>query len=137
MLDEVAKRKPETFDEANSVRVVLADGQEWAFPKPWLVVRPVFRDGRVVTRYNVLTYGQAVDDLIEAVAGSDSAVEHICSVASLAAYFLQWHYTLVDAELDQLLAYRSADPESMNWLKRVMEIATGSDGPKVSCAGGD
>lgn len=137
MLDEVAKRKPDLFDEGNSVRIVLADGQAWAFPKPWLVVRPIFREGRVVSRYNVLTYGPAVDDLIEAVAGSDSAVDHICAVASLAAYFLQWHYDLVDSELDQLLAYRAADEASMNWLKRVMEIATGSEGPKVSCAGGD
>jgi predicted O-methyltransferase YrrM len=135
MLDEKALRN-DKFDEVNSVRLVLADGQAWAIPKPWLVVRPVFREGKVVTAYNVLTYGQAVDELIEAVADTDSVVGHISAVASLAAYFLQWHYSLTDRDLDGLLAYRSGDAESMEWLKRVMEIATGSDGPKVSSVGG-
>jgi hypothetical protein len=136
MLDEVGLRKEETFDEENSVRLVLADSQAWAIPKPWLQIRPIFRDGRVVTKYRVLTYGPAIDELIEAIAATETADEQVSAVASLAAYLLQWQYELTDADLDQLLAYMVGNEESMTWLKRVMEIATGSDGPKVFRAGG-
>ena len=46
MIDEKSRRK-ESFDQRNSVPVVLADGQTWHLPKPWLELHPVFRDGKV------------------------------------------------------------------------------------------
>jgi hypothetical protein len=135
MIDELAKRK-ENFDELNSVRVRLADGQEWAVPKPWLEIRPVFRDGRSVGNYATFSYGPELEGLVEAMADCESRSAQLVAVASLAAYLLGQQYDLVDGELDQLLAFRPDDPTSAEWVERVMEIATGNSGPKAGRAGG-
>jgi len=135
VLNETAKRKA-NFDEANSVRVVLADGQAWAVPKPWLEIRPVFRGGEVVSNYPVFTYGPGLEALLDAIARADGLSEQIAGVATLAACLLQWHYELSDLDLDQLLAFRRGDPASAHWTERVIETATGRSGPKVGRAGG-
>ena len=136
MLDEQTKRKP-NFDERNSVPVVLADGQSWFVPKPWLEIRPVFRGGRAVTAYRVLTCGAELDALVEALSDCDDLQAQIMAIASLAAYLLTWHYDLADSELDQLLAFRQGDEASLAWFREVCQIAMGHSGPKVWCAGGD
>ncbi len=135
MIDERAKRK-ENFDERNSVAVAFADEQTFFVPKPWLEVRPSFSDGKVTANYNVLTYGPAIDVLLDAIAECEYLAEQMVAVASLAAYLLQWHYELDDDDLDSLLCYRVADDASRAWLDRVMEVATGRSGPKVRRAGG-
>ena len=135
MLDEKSKRKP-NFDERNAAPVVLADGQSWWVPKPWLETRPVFRGGKAVTAYPVLTCGPTLDALIEAIAEAEDGIVQISFVASLAAHLLTWHYDLADAELDQLLAFRSADEASANWMREIFAIATGQSGPKACRAGG-
>jgi hypothetical protein len=136
MLDEQSKRKP-NFDERNAAPVVLADGQTWWIPKPWLEVRPVFRGGRAVTAYPVLTCGPELDGLVEAMAECEDLDSQVTAVASLAAYLLCWHYELTDAELDGLLAFRCTGDDSVNWMREVAAIATGRSGPKVYRAGGD
>jgi hypothetical protein len=136
MLDEKALRRP-TFDERNSAPVILADGQTWFVPKPWLEIRPVFRGGRAVMAYRVLTAGPELDALVEAMAECEDLDGQVMAAASLAAYLLCWQYDLTDAELDGLLAFRAADPASLNWLRDVCAVATGRSGPKVCSAGGD
>jgi hypothetical protein len=136
MLSEQAKRKPH-FDERNAAPVVLADGQTWFIPKPWLEVRPVFCGGSTVSAYRVLTCGPELDGLVEALADSDDLDAQVVAVASLAAHLLCWHYELTDAELDGLLAFRAADERSLDWLRQVFAVATGRSGPKVYGAGGN
>jgi hypothetical protein len=136
MLDELSKRKP-NFDERNSAPVILADDQAWFVPKPWLEIRPVFRGGRAVSAYPVLTCGAELDGLVEAMSECENLSGQVMAIASLAASLLSWHYDLTDAELDGLLAFRRADEQSLNWLREVCDIATGRSGPKVWCAGGD
>jgi len=135
MLDETSKRKP-NFSEPDSVRVVLADGQPWAVPKPWLEVRPVFHRSVAVSSWPAYTYSPELDRLIERVAEADGFYAEVAAVATLAAELLCWHYDLADADLDQLLAYRSGDPASLEWTGQVIEIATGRSGPKAGSAGG-
>ena len=136
LLDEKAKRKP-NFDERNAAPVVLADGQPWFVPKPWLEIRPVFRGGKAVSAYPVITCGPSLDALVDAVAEADDGMVQISFVASLAAHLLCWHYDLTDPELDQLLAFRVHDDASLNWTREVFAVATGQSGPKVCRAGGD
>ena len=135
MLDEQAKRK-DNFDERNSASVVLADGQTWHLPKPWLEIRPMFRRGRAVSSYPVLTYGAELDALVEAISECEDRTGQLVGLCTLAAYLLQWHYELADGDLDGLLAFRAADPASAKWTETVIEVATGQSGPKVSRAGG-
>ena len=136
MIDEQSKRKS-NFDDRNAVPVVLADGQAWQVPKPWLEIRPVFRNGKAVTAYPVLTYGDELHQLVEAMAEVEDIWAQVVAIASLAAHLLRWHYDLEDSELDQLLAFRRADERSIEWMKEISAIATGHSGPKVYCAGGD
>jgi hypothetical protein len=100
-------------------------------PKPWLEIRPVFRGGRAVTAYPVLTCGAELDALVEAMSDADDIWEQVTAVASLAAYLLRWHYDLDDQELDQLLAFRRADERSLDWMQELFAIATGRSGPKA------
>jgi hypothetical protein len=134
MIDEKTKRKP-NFDERNATPVVLADGQTWHVPKPWLEIRPVFRGGKPVSTYRVLTCGAELDGLVEAIAAADDLDAQIIGIASLAAHLLRWHYELTDAELDKLLAFRCSDEKSLDWMRQIFAIATGRSGPKVSSAG--
>ena len=136
MIDEKAKRK-DNFDERNSAPVVLADGQVWHVPKPWLEIRPVFRGGKAVNAYPVLTSGAELDELVVAIGDCQDLYAQVLAVASLAAHLLTWHYDLADAELDELLAFRRSCPESLDWVREIIGIATGRSGPKASSAGGD
>jgi hypothetical protein len=130
MLDEVLKRKG-NFDARNSAPVVLADGQAWHVPKPWLEIRPVFRGGKAPAAYRVLTCGPELDALVEAMAECEDLDSQIMAAASLTASLLLWHYDLSDQELDQLLAFRRGDEQSLNWIRESIAIATGRSGPKV------
>ncbi len=137
MPDEVALRKPETFDEANSVRIVLGDGRAWAFPKPWLVICPVFRGGVAGASYPSFAYDDRVEAMLTLVREAETLAVQVSAVASLAAMLLGWQYRLEDADLDRLLQFRSGDKSSADWMKAVMDVATGAKGPKASCAGSD
>jgi hypothetical protein len=130
MIDERAKRKP-NFDERNAAPVVLADGQTWHVPKPWLEIRPVFRRGKAVAAYPVLTCGPELDELVEAMSDCEDLHTQVAAVATLAAHLLLWHYDLADQDLDQILAFRAADDRSLDWLRQVVGIATGRSGPKA------
>ncbi len=130
MIDEVSKRKP-NFDARNSAPVVLADGQSWFVPKPWLEIRPVFRGGKAVAAYRVLTCGPELDGLIEAMAECEDLDSQVMAAASLTAHLLCWHYDLSDKELDQLLAFRRSDDASLKWMCESMAIAAGRSGPKA------
>jgi len=134
MIDEKTRRKP-NFDERNSSPVVLADGQTWHLPKPWLELRPVFRDGKPVTAYGLLTSGAELDELVEAIGEAETFRAQVVGAASLAARLLLHHYDLSDADLDELLRFRVSDPASLAWMENVIEIATGQSGPKPSGAG--
>ena len=136
MLNEESKRKP-NWSERNSAPVVLADGQSWWIPKPWLEIRPVFRRGRAVSAYPVPTQGPELDELVDAMAECEDRSGQVMAAASLAAHLLSWHYELTDSELDGLLAFRLHDEDSSEWMREIFGIATGQSGPKVCSAGGD
>ena len=135
-MNELERRKP-TFDEANSVGVTFGDGQKWFVPKPWLEIRPTFRGGRAAGNYPVNTYSHEIDDLLEAIAGTDDSLEQLSGIASLAAYLLSQQYELEDANLDTLLCFRLNDESSTDWARQVIDVATGRSGPKRLRLGGD
>jgi hypothetical protein len=135
MLIEADKREA-NFDERSLVPVLLADRQQWWFPKPWLEVRPTFANGKATSAHCVPTHGRELDALVAAVGEADNLPDQVVAVASLAAHLLAFNYTLEDHELDQLLAFRIGDDSSRDWLHEVVRIATGQSGPKAWSAGG-
>jgi hypothetical protein len=129
VLDEKGLRRPE-FDERSSVRIRLADGQEWAFPKPWLEIHASFVGGRATETCPILTCGPELDALIEAMAGCRDNAALLMGAASLGASILSANYNLSDRDLDQLFAFRAGDPSSSEWVKAVMDVATGETGSR-------
>lgn len=134
MIDEFARRKP-NFDEPNSVAVTFVDGQVFFVPKPWVEIRPAFKAGKATRTSRLLTCGPELDAILNSIQDADGD-DAVAAVATLAAHLLLWHYDLADDELDTLLAYRIGDPTSIAWIGAVMDVATGSSGPKVERAGG-
>jgi hypothetical protein len=134
MIDEKSSRKP-CFDEVNSVWVDFANDNRFAVPLPWLQVRPTFREGKPVDAYRVFTYSEAIDGLIDAIGEAETADHVICGIASLGAYLLGQQYDLTDAELDNILAYNSTEPSTMEWTRQLIAIARGRSGPKVVADG--
>jgi hypothetical protein len=129
LIDERAKRK-DNFDERNSVAVTFVDGQIFYLPKPWVEIRPIFREHKVTGARRFLTHGADIDAMIDDVRAAEGDAI-LLAVATVAEYLLCWHYDLSDGELDTILAYRPGDPTSLAWVTAVGEIATGRSGPKV------
>src|SRR5262245_47327802 len=129
MTDERAKRKP-GFVERNSAWITLADGGRWAVPKPWLEVHASFRGGRAVSSEPVLTYGPELDGLVGAIGECRDNAALLIAAASLGAYLLRHHYDLSDGELDRRFAGRVGDPSSWDWVKALIDVATGTAGSR-------
>jgi hypothetical protein len=136
VIDEVARRRP-GFDEANSVRIVLADSQAWAFPKPWLQIHAAFKDHKAVGTAPRITNGPELDALIDAIGEAQDADLILGATASLGTFLLTANYDLSDTDLDQLFAFRPGDPSSWGWGQEVMNVATGASGTRSFRGGSD
>lgn len=121
--------------------IILADGQEWYFPRPWLEIVPIFRDGKAVDRSKLLTCGPELDLLLESIAEEEDPAREILAVMTLGGFLLLRNYDLTDDELSQLFIYRPRDPASQDMLRSIIEVATGGGGMKglsspKACAAG-
>jgi hypothetical protein len=135
MLDERAKRR-DTFDEANSAWITLADGQAWAFPKPWLEIHASFHGERATGHYPLITVGPELDELVEALSGCEDNTALLSGAATLGAHLLCRNYDLAERDLDQLFAFRIAEPSSWDWAREVIGVATGQSGTRSFRGGG-
>ena len=128
-MNEVEKRKPEFSPD--SVPIVLADGQPWYFPKPWVVIFPIVKDGKVVSTAGRTMFGEEFDQLMDRIDSSDGSLESIFGVA---VNLLSRNYTLTDADYGTLLRFNQDDPASLEMLRDVLSVARGL-GPKALTAG--
>jgi hypothetical protein len=133
MIDERSRRREE-FQEA-SAWVKLADGNEWAIPKPYISIFPSFVDGKAVNGFRHLTYGPDLDAHMEAIREEEEPIDRLLLVLTLGAYLLRRNYDLTDAELDDLFVYRFDDERSAEMVKAILDVAAGR-GKKAS-SGGD
>lgn len=123
MIDEAAKRR-ETFDEDASSPIVLADGQSWCLRKPTIELRTTFRNGKAAAAYPVPTLSRELDNLVAAIAEADDNNAVLIGAATLGAALLVPNYDLTDSELDTLFSGRPGDPDSWDWARSVMDVAT-------------
>jgi hypothetical protein len=124
-LIEQYRRKPD-FDAENCTPIVLADGQEWYFPRPWLAVMPIIRDKEAVADVKYVTFGDNLDPLIEAIATEDDPLLQIRHVVTLAIFLLGRNYDLESDEYPRLLTYRFGDPSSDEMLKAIIDVTMGN-----------
>lgn len=134
MLDETALRR-ENFDEATSEPIALADGQTWHFPKPYLELRASFQNGGAAEARPVLTHGREIEEMLDAIERSDDDATILVKSAALAARLLSFHYELSDDDLNQLFSVRTGEPASWDWVRAVIDVATGRTGPKRGSGG--
>ena len=130
MLDEVALRKP-GFQAGH--RVKLADGQEWAFPKPRLVFKPTIVDGKVDYDGGP-SFGPEFDDKLEVLLGVREAtpVERLRTKFEMAVRLLGSNYDLKPEDFGELLVLEMGDAASDDrWesLERVMVGAAPKPSP--------
>lgn len=123
-LIEASRRKPE-MDPEICASIRLADGQNWYFPRPWFEVRPIFRDGKTKHHTRMLTCGDELDVLLEAIGTEEDGVTQALSILTLGAFLLLRNYDLEDEELARLFILRPGDPDSDRVLHEILDVATG------------
>jgi hypothetical protein len=133
MLDEQALRKP-GFREGP--RLLLGDGQDWSFPRPWLRLYPVRgADGRLEVGGGQ-GYGPDYDSLVDQLidCDPDDTTQRLALQFRMAACLLERNYILTDRDLRRLLAVDLADPAcEMRWA-RINQVLLGQ-APKPSADG--
>jgi hypothetical protein len=133
MLDERATRRP-GFTEGSTI--VLGDGQEWTFPRPWLRLYPVRgRDGQLKVGGG-MGFGANYDDLIDRLVDCDpeDTSTRLALQFQMAATLLDRNYELSDRDLRQLLAIDLTDPACEPRWQRINQVLLGSS-PKHSADG--
>ena len=133
MLDERALRRP-GFTEGP--RIVLGDGQAWAFPRPRLRLYPVrAADGRLTVGGGMgygSDYADLVDQLVDCDPGDTTA--RLALQFQMAASLLERNYTLSDRDLRRLLAIDLADPACEPRWAQINQVLLGRP-PKPSADG--
>ena len=119
--------------QADSVPVVLADGQAWYLPRPYVECFGRFEGGKLVTVASETQFGPEFDRLTESLVGEDGSVRY-ADYFALAALLLTANYDLADADLPRLLRHRRDDAASIERMQAVIDVALGN-APKAPAAG--
>ena len=131
MLDERALRKP-GFQEGH--RLLLADGQEWAFPKARMILKPQISDGKIDIG-GAPTFGPEFDDKLEVILGAREAtpVERLRMKFEMAVRLLAANYDLKPEDFGTLIVLEPGDPASEERWKALDDVLVGN-APKPSPA---
>lgn len=135
-LDEKALRRP-GFCEGSPI--VLADGQEWIFPRPWMRLRPR-RDketGRIQAGGG-MSFGEAFEDVMDALAETDEEdiSTRIGYQFEMAVMLLCQNYELSDRDVSRLLVLDLEDDASRKTWADVCAVIMG-EAPKRLADGSD
>jgi hypothetical protein len=142
VIEENSCRGPK-FQEERAVQVTFAGGSKFLVPRPWLVIRPTFQNGRAVYA-NAKVEDPEVEVFLTTLREShpvaeptaelgfaseaerlaeedDRNTKWLLAAAELAACLLRRNYDLSDDQLTELLTV-TADSD---WVSRVPRIARG------------
>lgn len=98
-LDERALRKPSFRAD---VSITLADGQDWYFPRPFLMYQPGDDDDQVIQHWSV-GQGDEYASLLRAVQGAKDNEESARAEFRAIKYLLRLNYNLQPADFRGLL----------------------------------
>lgn len=120
-------RRKVDLDISRCIPVRLADGNEWHFPRPMLELRPRFDGAKPVALTKHVTWGEELDDIVQAIATAEPGEDLILAVLRLGGDLLLRNYDLTQGELERLFRYRVNDPtgQSDEMIKAVIDVATG------------
>lgn len=110
MLDEKALRKP-GFSDGH--KVVLADGQEWTFPRPRIRLKPRIVDGKVEISGGP-SFGPEFDEQLDILFGVSDAdpAERLRVKFEVAVRLLAANYDLRPEQFAELIVLEIGDPAS-------------------------
>ena len=133
MLDERAARRNGFTDGA---RIVLGDGQEWVFPRPWLRLYPVRGADGQFALGGGLGYGADHDDWVDRLMETPAfdTETRLKLQFEMAARLLLYNYDLTDRDLRRLLAIDVTDPHCQERWAAINQVLLGSP-PKASADG--
>jgi len=123
MLDEKVLRKP-GFADGQMVR--LADGQEWAFPRPRIRLKPVIVDGKVHVGSGS-SFGPEYDEQLEVLFGvvDVDPVELVRVKFEVAVRLLGANYDLKPEDYGELIVLEPGDPESDERWEQLSSVLLG------------
>lgn len=132
-LDEQALRR-ESFSEGQAI--VLGDGQNWTFPRPWLRLYPIRSACGQLTVGGGLGFGQDHEDLVNQLVDCDDqdAEQRIAIQFRMASLLLARNYHLTDRDLQRLLVIDFSDPDCESRWSQINQILLGRP-PKPSADG--
>ena len=130
-LDEKALRKPE-FTEGP--RLVLGDGQEWAFPKPHMRLYPQRDDEGKVYMAGSWTFGIDHDDRLDRYNDNDQGevIDKLEAQLQMAAELLTRNYSLDNKALRRILPVSLQGEENLEMWRSILDVMTGTVGPTPS-----
>ena len=110
--------------------IILADGQAWLFPKPFVDFTPRYEDGRAV-----VVVESEYEPHLAAYADAVTVGDVMRVKFELARTMLLKVYDLTDAEIARLLkTHDGSEEDEARWLS-ILGVAMGA-GPKPSPGGG-
>ena len=133
-LNEQGLRRAE-FSEGR--KIVLADGQEWTFPKPWIRLFPRRGDDGKVAMGGGLTFGSTYNELLDEYAETDDddIFGKITVQFRMASLLLVQNYDLTDKHLESLLVLEpDNDDNNEMWRDELLPLLLGY-APKPSADG--
>jgi hypothetical protein len=131
MLDEKSLRKS-SFTEGH--KLVLADGQEWTFPKPRIRFTPKIVDGRVEIGGGP-TFGPEYDDRLDILFGAVEVdrAEQVRVKFEMAVRLISANYDLKPEDYAELIVLEPGDPVSDERWDQLDDVLLGN-APKRSPA---
>lgn len=115
----------------DTVPIVLADGQTWHFPKPYVDCVPKFTDGKAT-----LTFESEFKPFLTRMEESEDAMDALTARCELERHMLLKLYDLSDDELSLLLRWRSGSEADNERRQDILNTALGA-GPKPTPGGDD
>ena len=123
MLDEKALRKS-SFSEGH--KIVLADGQEWTFPRPRIRLKPKIVDGKVEIGGGV-SFGPEYDDQLDILFGAVEVdpVELLRVKFEMAVRLLSANYDLKPEDYAELIVLEPGEPASDERWEQLSNVLLG------------
>jgi len=121
-------RRPDANWE-DTVPIVLADGQAWHFPKPFVDIVPTFTDGKAS-----MMFESELQPFFNRMDTAETGIEENAARLEMERYMLLKLYDLKDEELPHLLRWRVGSEVDEERRKAIMNVAWGV-GPKPTPGG--
>lgn len=113
----------------DTVPIVLADGQTWHFPKPYVDCVPTFTDGKAS-----ITFESEFKPFFDRMDSAELAMDALIARCELERFMLLKLYDLSDADLSSILRWRTSSDADNERRQEILNVAMGI-GPKPSPGG--